>query len=237
MKKKLLGVVLAATMLLGTSMTVSATTISGDDVGKDKTVDFLSAVSEVVIQVTVSKGGENVIVNPYGLNVADAADDVSTDSLIIPDISFNNLSNTPVSLSLRGRVTVSDGSAVTFATSIPTSKPKPTTYRQALVYVDVVSGNDKTAKVLKPGTDTEFTPTILDNKSNKALANSPILSLSMNNPEKTSPTATLKFKGWTVAKDGETWPKSAGLKVTITYNLSGSGLGSESKFKTSTTTG
>lgn len=116
MKKKMLSLVLATTMILGMSMTAFAatktettdvsgndvTTISGNDLDGENvasgSVTMTSSLQELIISVTITKNG-NVIANPYGLAV-----DSVTDTLIGSEIDVVNESNAPIEVGLAGSI-------------------------------------------------------------------------------------------------------------------------------------
>ena len=234
MKKRLLSLALAATMLFGASMTVSAetSTVSNGNLNKEGNVNYTGDVKEVTIKVTVSTAGNTVTVNPYCLLINDVSD-----SLTVSDISFNNESNVPVKVSVKGSVGVSDNSKVTFYGDPAQKRPtEMTADRQALVYVDFVNVSDNSLmtsvyNVKKQQTIyTPVSPTALATGSLKLLDNCPVLSVSSNDADYVSSMTTLKIKGWTIASSTAGWSKAAAFKVNLVYNIIPMNLGDESLF-------
>ena len=111
MKKKLIGLMFAATMLFGASMTVFAGDASGNDVSGNEVIDvsgnsvigngdieMKGEIKKPRLSVTITKGTK-IIANPYGLSV-----DGVTDTLIASDITFKNNSDIPLAIGLKGSV-------------------------------------------------------------------------------------------------------------------------------------
>lgn len=121
MKKKILAMVLMATMLIGASMSVSAaaTTVSGSDADKTVTsgnaagdsIRMLASVSAADIEVEI-KVGSTVVANPYGLTVGSVSD-----TLVGAIITFENKSDTPIEVGLKGQI------------DLPTYNTEPTAQR------------------------------------------------------------------------------------------------------------
>lgn len=253
MKKRLLSLALAATMLLGASMTVSAGSdvTFGDVTSNSKTgkkdvsgdVNFDGILPEITITVSVSTGGNRVIMNPYKLNLSAIGGSVSYNSMVLPDISFNNKTDVPVALGISGYIDTSGNNEMTVD---PALAPKAQITKKQ-VHVDVTFTADaegalklystSTAKtadagtpyIVKPdlskattdaakatawkATEIKNTPTLAKSGTTAAAANG-------NNPAVTgSDTVYLKFNGWCVPATGEQWPENALVKVVTKYNL------------------
>ena len=246
MNKKLLALALTATMLLGASMTVFASNASLGTGGKDDksgskdvtgNVEYDGNLQPITISVEVSKAGSKVVMNPYKMVISELGGRTSvSDSMVLPDISFNNQTAVPVALGIAGYIDLS-GNAATM-TVVPGLNPlAPTTKKQ--VHVDVTFTADadgtnklystaaaKTPDVATPyvaGTDTSALTTI-------SIKNSPVLAKTgtTNDGSTTvySDKVYLKFKGWCVSATGEQWPSDALVKVVTKYNIS---LADESK--------
>lgn len=138
MKKKLLALVLAATMVIGMGISASAADVSTGDVSGQLvsgTIDLDADVEECTILVTISKTGD-VIANPYELEVTDARTSTNvTDSLVGATITVENKSNVPIAVNITGKLTLA--STVTAGTTLAAVEANTTAkqvYVQALVF-------------------------------------------------------------------------------------------------------
>lgn len=252
MKKRLLSLALAATMLLGASMTVSAGSdatfgdaTSNSETGKKDVsgdVNFDGMLPEITITVKVSTGGNRVIMNPYKLNLSAIGGSVSYNSMVLPDISFNNETEVPVALGISGYIDTSDNDMTVASGLTPGAQ---TTKKQ--VHVDVTFTADaagalklystSTARTADAGTPYVAKPDLSKATTDAAKAtawkateikNTPTLAksgttaaeASGSTPAVTgSDTVYLKFNGWCVPATGEQWPENALVKVVTKYNL------------------
>lgn len=149
MKKRILGLALAATMLIGTSMTAFA---QNDSVSSNKaTMDTYNEVTatgtlaSANISVTVTIYNGTINLNPYKLNSISymkwdgtSVSSNAADTLTPQYIKFENNSDVPIGVGLKGKIEIS-GNNLTVATSKPTSS---TTGKQ--VYVEAQFTNGKT---------------------------------------------------------------------------------------------
>lgn len=141
MKKKMLSLALAATMLIGASMTALAddavTTLGSNS---EAPIEMTASVEIAVISVTVAANGTDITANPYGLDVT-VGDETVTDTLIGDYITFTNGSNVPIEVGLTGTITlaqyddtVAAADRVTIATKAPTGA---TTTKQVYVQGEI----------------------------------------------------------------------------------------------------
>lgn len=172
MKKRMIGLLLAATMIIGSSVTAFAsdatgmdnTTISnnavtansaGGDVEKSGgTIEWAGKVREATIKITVTTA-KKVILNPYHLNVFvtgnDGAEggDVSTGVVAAP-INFKNEGEVPMAITITGKITVSGANNTSLKGKVATIAATPAAVKAATtkqIYVQgkfEVSGGDVT---------------------------------------------------------------------------------------------
>ncbi len=251
MKKKLLSLVLAATMLLGASLSVSAadTTDNNKSGTKDVTgqIEAEGSVQEITISVTVTtvSGGNTVLLNPYGMEVNN-----KTDTLIMDDIKFKNNTSVPVAIKLSGAVDLSGNTTIDV---IPGLTPPATPPARKQVNVNVIyqsSDANNSAKMVTLATATKADDAVpyakLGTGANlyTALAKYPVLAKSGETdvPKDTkgspitntsySDTVVLKFGGWSAAAANEQWPSDAKIKVITVYNIETIAASKRTIFKT-----
>lgn len=151
MKKKLIGLMFAATMLFGASMTVFAAdvspndlTVSGNEVLEGGTITMDSEVKKAHLEVKITHGTQ-VIANPYGL-VDDTLGLTANETLKGTTIEFENKSNTAISVGLTAKIElaayakeVASGDKVTVATSEP--DPSKATKKQVFIQAAITDGS------------------------------------------------------------------------------------------------
>lgn len=152
MKKKLIGVLFAATMLFGASMTVFAAEDPTFDVttndkvnGTAQEISMDSDVEKATISIKVTHG-EKVIANPYGI-VNSEANLTATETLKGANISFENSGNTSIAIGIKGKVVLpvytdsklAADKKVTSCTSATTIKTATT--KQVYVQAEVFDGD------------------------------------------------------------------------------------------------
>lgn len=156
MKKRILSVVLATAMVVGSSMTVFAAGEDNNSVSKNEAVvgsgevSMTSTLGEALISVQITTDGK-VIANPYKLTTETVS---SSETLKISKITFENKSNTPIEIGLKGAVEMVkpyDASA-TSATKVTIGSDKKTvetaTTKMVFVQAEVAKSNDNTKYIL-----------------------------------------------------------------------------------------
>ena len=249
MKKKLLSLALAATMLIGASLPVSAETTDRSVSGEKNLTDQIEAtgeVKEITINVTITtvSGGNTVILNPYGVEISN-----STETLIADDIKFKNNTNAPVALQLKGAVDLSGNNAIDVVTT--TTRPAaPQSKKQ--VNVNVSYQLEDGAKMISTPTATKADVPVSYAKRGTAgsiteftaLSSSPVLAQTgltsetkkvMASGKDTgavySDTVVLKFGGWCMPMVNEQWPSDAKIKVITVYDFRTEDNSKRSMFK------
>lgn len=101
MKKRIFAVLLAATMVMGMSMTALA-----DDQGDGTTVTVGSSVEAANVKISVPTDA-NFVMNPFSLPVGED-EDAPTDQIISDNIEVQNLGNTAVSMTVSATVALAD---------------------------------------------------------------------------------------------------------------------------------
>lgn len=140
MKKRIMGLLLATAMVVGASMTAVATDSPADIVTADVTtnnvtgigqqsIDFSGVVKPVTISVEV-KSMKAVIVNPYQLqmtyNDLGGANVSSNDTLIAEPIKFENKSNVPIAVNLKGLIVLPDYTKDPAKSAVPNTADRVT---------------------------------------------------------------------------------------------------------------
>lgn len=222
MKKKLIGLMFAATMLFGASMTVFAADASGNDVvdvsGNNVVgtgdIEMTGEVKKPTLSVTITKGTK-VIANPYGLTVND-----SEDTLIGSDITFENKSDVPLAIGLKGSITlptyaesVAKDAKVTIASDLNTVQSATTKMVFVQAEIDDGAGNKlKTAR----GKDV----TLVYAAKPAALEENPVLAKAGDTTTGVSSTMRVKIGGGTSKSPTSEWDATAdAFTVTTTYDI------------------
>lgn len=242
MKKKLIGLMFAATMLFASSLTVFAAdasgndvkTISGNDISQSGEVTMTSELQEPALEVTITSGTK-VIANPYGLTVGEV-----NDTLIGQDIKFENKSEVALAISIKGQVILP-----TYAESV--TRDKKVTLASAmseLTYADgkmvfVMAefvGKTDTAK-LRDSQGKEVT-LVYDNRGAELdEARVPVLAAQNVTTDDASDTMSVKIKGGTSKSPTSPWDNEKDkFTVKTVYNIQFAKKPA-SAFKAGTTTG
>ena len=227
MKKKLIGLMFAATMLLGASMTAFAADTSGNDVSGNETIDvsgnsvvgtgdikMTGEVKKPTLSVTITKGTK-VIANPYGLTV-----NGSTDTLIGSDITFVNNSDIPLAIGLKGSVTlptyadsVDKSKKVTLASDL--SSLQSATTKMVFVQAEIDDGSGNKLKTSR-GKDV----TLVYAAKPAALEEIPVLAKSGDSTTGVSSTMRVKIGGGTSKSPTSEWDATTdAFTVLTTYDI------------------
>jgi hypothetical protein len=136
MKKKILSVVLALTMVFGMSMASFATTLNGaSGAATGSEITATSTTTLPVIKITVPTN-PTIVVNPFQLTVGEGAA-ARTDQILAPVQEIKSESNVPVAVNVASfKATVPESSTITIAKS---SAAKATTKS---AYITLKIGKD-----------------------------------------------------------------------------------------------
>lgn len=243
MKKKLLGLIFAATMLFGASLTVFAApdasgndvrSLSGNDViGQGSALTMESEVVRPVLAVTIT-AGTKVVANPYGLENAALGLDADT-TLKGSTIKFENASNTAISVGLIGKIelagydkNVASADKVTVASS--ESSIKSTKNKQVFVQAAITNGG--TGKLLTSAGKEE--KALVYSASGAKMTNAPVLAADGVTADGVSDTMLLTLTGATSKSATSEWTEADEFKVITTYDLQFGDTAKLSKFGTPT---
>lgn len=224
MKKKLIGLMFAATMLFGVSMTAFAADASGNDVvdvsGNNVVgtgdIEMTGEVKKPTLSVTITKGTK-VIANPYGLTVNGVED-----TLIGSDIKFENKSDVPLAIGLKGSITlptyaesVAKDAKVTIASDSATLKDATT----KMVFVQA-GFEDGTGNKLKTSRGQEVTLVYGPSTRPAALEETPVLAKTGDATAGVSSTMVVKIGGGTSKSATSEWDAEKDkFTVTTTYDI------------------
>lgn len=221
MKKKLIGLMFAATMLLGSSMTVFAVSgndvtenVSGNDVVGTGTVEMTGQIEKPTLSVTITKGTE-IIANPYGLEINGVSD-----TLIGSDITFVNNSNVPLAIGLQGSITlptygedVARDDKVTIASDLATVESATT--KQIFVQAGIQDANGNKLMTSR-GKEVSLVYAAKPVK----LEETPVLAKDGDTSAKVSSTMVVKISGGTSKSPTSEWDETKdAFTVTTVYDI------------------
>lgn len=228
MKKKLVGLMFAATMLFGASMTVFAAdvspndvsandlTVSGNEVLAGGSVTMESEVQTVHLEVTITNGAK-VFANPYGLEIGSV-----DDTLIGTTIKFENKSNTAISVGLTGQIKLypdeskkpeDKADQVTIATSAPTTAKSKQVFIQA-----AITSDDAGTKKLQTSAGKEEKALVYSAAGAK-MTNAPVLAAAGKAGTDQSSDMVLTLTGATSQSPTSAWTDDDVFKVITTYDI------------------
>lgn len=239
MKKKLLGLALAATMLLGTSVTAFAadapTSTSNNDVTGNATangtaITYQTDVKTPVLKVnvTVADGTNKVIVNPYKLSVYD---NVSGQTLVVPDIVFKNVGDVAVSVEIKGQVSHNNNVSLSALAAAPATSTTKQVY-VAASFTDVSgnamltakdAGNSKVKDLVYTKAGASLTGTsipVLARKYQSGGSGTEAALPADGNSSHASQNLKISFgNSWSCASTTSAWSDADKFDVITTYNL------------------
>lgn len=241
MKKKILAMVLMATMLIGTSISVSAataTTVSNNDADKSVTsgnatgdsLRMLATVKAADIEVEI-KIGNTVVANPYGLTVGSVSD-----TLVGAIITFENKSDTPIEVGLKGQIDLptynTEPTAQRVSVGSSKSEVMSATTKQVFVQAEIVAGESISDKkiaaenakyfVIKnsAGEKKKVAPLVYE-KTAVAIASNPVLDKAgvSGNDATTNCKMAVVLSGATSISPDYAWGDSDKFTVVTFYDL------------------
>lgn len=240
MRKKLIGLMFAATMLFGASMTVFAAgdvsdnevTVSGNGVvAGQKEITMDAEVEKPTLEVTITSGTK-VIANPYRL-VDDTLGLTAADTLKGSEIKFENKSNTAISVGLTGQIklatyesTVPTANQVTVASSLSSVNTAKT--KQVFVQAEITSDG---TKKLQTSANTAAEKPLVYGKTAAKLSNAPVLAADGDSTADASSVMILTLTGATSKSPTSEWTDADAFQVITTYDLQFGDSTKPSKFK------
>ena len=210
MKKKILALILAGTMVMGSCLTASATEISTATDGQYKAdVEVTEDIKTPTIRITVPTTAA-VTLNPYKIKTTVGNTENSTDKVVSDHYFIKNASNVAIRVDGKLQVVPASGSEVVMATTALTGKE---TTKTALVYLDVQAATGDSDKKTAAAFDKTSTSQILGGKT--AVTKTGLITLTEG--DSTATYAHYTFGGDVVTTPAKPWADADKIDVTMTW--------------------
>lgn len=211
MKKKILALILAGTMVMGSCLTASATEISTATDGQYKAdVEVTEDITTPTIKITVPTTAA-VTLNPYQLKTTVGNNTGATTKVVSDSYFIKNESN--VAIRVDGKLQVvptATTSKVVLATGALTGKE---TTKTALIYLDVQSASSDSDKKTVAAFDKASTSQILGGKT--AVTKNGLITLAEG--DSTATYAHYTFGGDVVTTPAVPWSDDDTVDVSLTW--------------------
>ena len=247
MKKKLIGLMFVATLLIGSSMTVAAGTVSSNDasgnnvtqvsgndvLGSDGKIEMGAEVSTAHLEIKITSGTQ-VIANPYGL-VDSTLGLTATETLKGSTIKFENMSNTAISVGLTGQIVLPTyGKDVLAAdkVTVATSDTSLKTAKTKQVFIQAAITNDSGGKLQTTATTPTAERALVYSATGAKLSNTPVLKATTDNTTAdASDKMVLTITGGTSKSPTSEWTDADKFTVITKYDIQFGDSTKLSKFK------
>lgn len=216
MKKKVLSMILATTMLLGATLAVNAAELTDSTAAANgQEVTGSSTIELPIIKVTVPTTAD-IIINPYQMSV-EASDGVTYSNQIISvEQEIKNESNVAIAVNVSDLTTKDVSEGITITTSAISEK---TTTKSALLYLEVIDG----ASTFADGYNKLDNQVAIPNSGEKVKAASKDAIIVLADGSTTATTAKFKIGGNVVANpvdsDGVAAPWTTTDNIGISFKF------------------